>query len=422
MAGNGHSVRWRLTVAVVAVVAVATLLGATGLVAGLYSVLSRDVRATATLRAAEAARVVDAGGDPVAAVAGDDDLVLQVVDRTGVVLAASPALAGRPALVPGVVAVPPDDEYLVVRAAAGDRTVLVGQSLDPVTESTGALLILLAIAVPGLLVIVGLVGWRAIGRALAPVDAIRAEVDEITATQLHRRVPQPAVADEIGRLASTMNRMLDRLEQAHTGQRRFVADASHELRSPLAAIRQHAEVALAHPDRSEGLAATVHLEALRMQSLVDDLLLLAGADEAAGPLRRTPVDLDDLVLEQARRLRDTGQLVDTTGVSAARVDGDLAALRRLLRNLTDNAARHARERVALSVAAVDGHAVLHVDDDGPGVPEPDRARVFERFVRLDGARARATGGAGLGLAIVAEIAAAHGGSAVLDATRSAVLG
>jgi signal transduction histidine kinase len=213
-----------------------------------------------------------------------------------------------------------------------------------------------------------------------------------------------------------MNRMLERLEQAQARQRRLVSDASHELRSPVAAIRQHAEVALAHPDRTTTaeLAETVLAEDLRLQRLAEDLLLLTRADEHTLGLRRRPVDLDDLVFDEARRLRGVSRLrVDTTAVSAGRVDADAAGLRRVLRNLGDNAVRHAAGQVAFSVAERDGVVRLRVDDDGPGIPEADRERVFERFVRLDDARARDDGGSGLGLAIVAELVAAHGGTVAI---------
>lgn len=422
--------RVRTVCVAVAVVGVALLVGAVALVASSHAALVREVRATAALRAAEATRALQAGTDPVAAVAGDDDVVLQVLGPAGEVLAATPNAAGRPALArlsPGqsrAIEVPfDDDEFLAVSVSAdGGRSVLVGLSLDAVEESTQALAALLAVGVPAVLLVVGATTWRSVGRALAPVDAIRAEVDSISAAQLHRRVPQPPTGDEIGRLATTMNRMLDRLERSRARERRFVADASHELRSPIAAIRQHAEVALAHPDRLDTgeLARTAHAESLRMQALVDDLLLLAQADEHTLTLRRRPVDLDDLVLAEARRLREATSVagdsivVDSSGVSGARVDGDPAALRRMLHNLGDNAARHARSRIALALSERDGWAELHVDDDGPGVPAADRSRVFERFVRLDEARARTGGSSGLGLAIVAEIVAAHGGTAVVE--------
>ena len=409
------SVRLRITAAAVAVVGMALLLGAIALVAALHTALSREVRMTTAVRATEVARVVQSGG---AAPTGDD-VTYQVVDPTGGVLAASPNVAGLAPLVrlaPGatrVVDVPFDDgRFLVVATTAGaGRTVLFGQSLDPVDEPTRTLVTLLAIGLPVLLMVVAATTWRLVGRSLAPVDALRGLVDAISATALDRRLPEPSTHDEIGRLAATMNRMLDRLEQAQVRQRRFVADASHELRSPIAAIRQHAEVALAHPELGDGLPGVAHAESLRMQSLVDDLLMLAQADEHRSPLRRRAVDLDDLVLDEGLRLRGAGVAgVDTRGVSAARVEGDPAALRRMLRNLADNAVHHARQRIGLSLTEHDGWAVLHVDDDGPGVPVADRSRVFERFLRLDDARVRVDGGTGgLGLAIVAEIVAAHGG-------------
>ncbi|MGH3750418.1 MAG: HAMP domain-containing sensor histidine kinase, partial [Micromonosporaceae bacterium] len=271
------------------------------------------------------------------------------------------------------------------------------------------------------LVLVGLTTWAVVGWALTPVAVMRREVDSISGSQLHRRVAQPASGDEISRLARTMNRMLDRLEGAQASQRRFVSDVSHELRSPVASIRQHAEVALAHPRRTTvgGLAAPVHAETLRVQHLVEDLLLLARADESGLTLGRTPVDLDDLVFQQAERLRaSTGLRVDTSGVSAGQVTGDPLALGRMLRNLADNAARHARRTVRFGLGTVAGAAgsgkrqtvVLTVEDDGPGVPESERERVLERFVRLDDARARDSGGSGLGLAIVSELVNAHDGA------------
>jgi signal transduction histidine kinase len=371
------SVRVRTTAAAVAVVAIALLVGAVALVASLHAVLVREVRATASLRATEAARVVAAGGDPTAAASRDDDIVVQVLDPSGRVVSATRNAIGRAALArlgPGQsreIDVPFDDDpFLIISAPAGDRTVLLGQSLDTVTGLMSALTVLLAIGLPALLFLVGATTWRVVGRALAPVEKIRAEVDAISTAQLHRRVPRPAGNDEIAELAGTMNRMLDRLEQVRANERRFVADASHELRSPVAAIRQHAEVALAHPELSGPLARTVHTESLRMQVLIDDLLLLAQADENSLPLRRQPVDLDDLVFAEARRLRELTVAVDTTGVAAARVNGDPAALRRVLRNIGDNAARHARGRIGLKLMARDGWAELCVDDDGPGVPGP----------------------------------------------------
>jgi signal transduction histidine kinase len=418
------TVRVRTTVAATVVVGVAMAVGAVALVAVLRATLTREVLTSAQLRGADVAAGLEAGAQPGDLAVGDpEDLLIQVLDASGRVVASSPNVAGAPPVArlrPGdsaeVDAPIDNDDFLAVATAAdtpqGRFTVVVARAVDAVGDSTRVVSILLAVGLPVLLLLVAATTWRVVGRALAPVEAIRGEVDEISAAELHRRVPDPPGDDEIARLARTMNRMLGRLDRASARQRRFIADASHELRSPVASIRQHAEVALAHPDRTSlaELAATVLAEDLRVQRLVEDLLLLARADEHTLQLRRRPVDLDDLVFEEASRLREaTGLRVDTTAVSAGRIDGDAAGLRRVLRNLGDNAAHHARGRIAFALAQDDGAVVLTVDDDGPGIPEADRARVLERFVRLDDARARDAGGSGLGLAIVAELAGAHGG-------------
>jgi signal transduction histidine kinase len=248
-------------------------------------------------------------------------------------------------------------------------------------------------------------------RALAPVERIRREVELITGDRLDRRVPEPPSRDEVHRLARTMNLMLGRLESSRERQQQFVADASHELRSPLAGIRQTAEVVRAHPGAlPEGeLAEAVLEESARMQRLVDQLLLLTRADEGVVARADQDVDLDDLALAEARRVVRSGLDVDTTGVGAGRVRGDVTALGQVVRNLVDNAARHASSVVSVGVRETGQLVELAVEDDGPGVPDDQRDRVFERFVRLDEARARDAGGSGLGLAIVREIVAAAGG-------------
>jgi signal transduction histidine kinase len=428
------TVRVRTTVAATVAVGLAMTVGALVMVAVLRDTLTREVRTAARLRGQDVAAVL--ASDPAAAgslaVDDADEALIQVLDDRGRVVAASPnaqGLAPLARLRPGSSAevevaaggpVEEEGEFLAVATGAdtpqGPRTVVVVRSTDTVNEATGTVSGLLAVGVPLLLAVVAVTTWILVGRALAPVEAIRAEVDAISGADLHRRVPDPPADDEIGRLARTMNRMLGRLEQAQARQRRLVADASHELRSPVATIRQHTEVALAHPGRTTTaeLAATVLAEDLRLQRLAEDLLLLTRADEHTLAPRRRPVDLDDLVFDEARRLRGaSGLRVDTTTVSAGRVDGDAAGLRRMLRNLGDNAARHSGGQLAFSLGERDGMVLLAVDDDGPGIPEADRERVFERFVRLDSARARDDGGSGLGLAIVAELVAAHGGTVAI---------
>ncbi|KQO11513.1 hypothetical protein ASF06_02380 [Agreia sp. Leaf244] len=297
--------------------------------------------------------------------------------------------------------------------------VVAGRSLATVDGTISTVVGLLAAAVPLLLLVLALTIWFVVGRALRPVDRMRQQVDEVTASSLDRRVADPGTDDEVGRLAHTMNRMLQRLDDSRRSQNRFISDASHELKSPLASLRQYAEVARAHPDRisPDELSAAVLDEGARLEGLVQGMLVLAKADERMLTRPATLVDLDDIVFAEARRLRrSTSLTVDSSAVGAAQLHGDVALLSQLVRNLVDNAARHAATTVALAVRAddADGTVTLVVDDDGAGVPEADRERVFERFVRLDEARARDGGGSGLGLAIVREIAAAHGGTVAVQ--------
>jgi signal transduction histidine kinase len=379
------SIRWRVTLAAVAVVGIALVAGSAAMIAFLHRANDDRIRSAARLRAEEIAAVLETGNAPSLAVDDEEEVLIQVLDRGGTVVMSSPNMNGRPAVAqvePGettrVASTPIEDEPFIVtavaaRGPAGTFTVLVART--SADESTGDVVDLLKWGVPLVLLLVGVTTWRAVDRALTPT--------------------------------------LDRLEAAQSRQRRFVADASHELRSPLAVVRQHAEVALAHPERTgtAKLAGTVLGESTRMQRLVEDLLLLARADEGTVALRRAPVDVDDVVFDVAGDLRRSSAVqVDTAGVSAGRVAGDEGQLRRVVQNLADNAARHARSRVAFSLAEGSGRTRLCVDDDGAGIPEGERQRVFERFVRLDDARSRDSGGNGLGLAIVAEIVGAHGGT------------
>lgn len=426
--------RVRATAAAVAVVAVALLVGGIATVSLLRAALLEDLTDTAVLRAQEIAGAVEDGRRPPVAVADVEDQLVQVVDGDGRVVAASPNTGSDAPvtdLEPGgsswVVGLFESGDGVVVAVGAetpdGPVTVLVGRATDDVAESAAVVTRLLAVGAPVLLALVAVVTWAVVGRALRPVEAIRREVEGISADQLHRRVPNPAVDDEIGRLARTMNGMLDRLEGSQQQQQRFVADASHELRSPVASMRQNAEVARAHPTLTSvpQLADVVLADAGRLQEIVDDLLVLVRAEaEAEGRAgARRPVDVDDLALDEARRLRETTALrVDVARVSAGRVLGDPAALRRVLRNLGDNAARHARSMVSLTVHEEGEDVLVAVSDDGPGIAEADRERVLERFVRLDEGRSRDAGGTGLGLAIVAGVVRAHGGTVSIGSAGS----
>lgn len=416
----------RTTAAAGVIVGVSLVGAAIGMVAFLERSLRDGVRTGAGSRAVAVADSIALGESRGAVDAGDaEEEFVQVLTAAGSVLASSRNLVGAPALIvlaPGesgmVERVPFEDgPFLAVATAAtspdGPATVIVGRSLEDVTDATAAARRALAIGIPILVLLVGAVTWRVVGRALAPVERIREEVDAISTAELHRRVPEAPGADEIARLAETMNDMLDRLERSHARQRRFVSDASHELRSPVASIRQQTEVAMAHPETTElgELAEGVLAESLRLQHIVEDLLLLARIDEGTVPVRPAPVDLDDLVVSEARRLKSSSRLrVSTNGVSAARVVGDPVQLERLIRNLTGNATRHARGEIALSLRRDERGVLLTVEDDGPGIEVAERERIFDRFVRLADARDRDTGGAGLGLSIAREIATLHGGT------------
>lgn len=430
-----RSVRVRTTAMATLVVGVTLLVGGVALVVGLRVTLTDGVERSIRRQAEAAAEVLANGGAPGLLAEDDEDTVAQVLDRGGRVVAASPALVGEARREPllddpaagsqATVEVPGrEHRFLAVAARAdtpeGPRIVIVASSLDEATDAVYTLSGLLMVGMPLVLAVVAFTTWRVVGRALAPVEVIRTTVEGVSAADLSGRVPVPATGDEVARLGVTMNHMLDRLQQAQFRQRRFVSDASHELRSPIATLRQHAEVASEHPRRIPGdaLAKTVRTEALRLQRLVDDLLLLARADEHTVALHRQPLDLDDVVLDEVRHVQATTELeIDATGVSAGAVDGDPDALRRVVRNLFDNAIRHAARRMAVALTEQTDTVQLVVEDDGPGVPPEDRHRVFERFVRLDDARARDHGGSGLGLAIVAELVTAHNGTVTIgDAT------
>lgn len=432
-----RSVRVRTTALALGAVGTALIIAAVALVVSLHRSLLGGVDTEARMRLEDVASMVRRGGVPPALAGSDDDGTIAQVVAGGRVLAKSPLIQGsRP-----LATFEPTGDEVVVRTVAnpgisgssyrvaaqrvdapeGPVVVYAGASLEHVTESTSSLSVLLATGVPMLLLLVGVTTWALVGRALEPVEAIRRQVSEISVTALDRRVPEPATADEIDRLARTMNEMLARLEGAARRQRSFVADASHELHSPLATIRARLEVGLAHPDATEwpGLAERWLEEQTRLERLVDNLLVLAQVDDGVAIRSPQLVDLDELVLRELRDLQARGGVrVDPTGVAGGRVVGDPDQLRRVVRNLLDNAELHAAGTVRVELSQVDPDTVaLTVIDDGPGIGPSQRERVFERFVRIDKARSRRAGGAGLGLAIVREIVSAHGGTAEAKETE-----
>ncbi|MQY26750.1 sensor histidine kinase [Nocardia aurantia] len=295
-------------------------------------------------------------------------------------------------------------------------TVLVAVSVDPADDVLKALVAGLALSGPIVVAAAAAATYRLVGRSLSSVEAIRSRVADIGASQLSQRVPIPAAADEIARLATTMNGMLARIEAGHAAQRRFLADASHELRSPLSTVIAGLELARDHPETVDTamIESTLLPEAMRMKNLVDDLLTLAAADDHLLTLHRTDVDLDDIAATVLDLVRHTTTVELSGQLAPARISGDPGALTRVVRNLVDNAVIHARSTVTVRTVQGAADARVIVDDDGPGIPATDRSRVFDRFVRLADDRARATGGAGLGMPIVAEIVAAHHGTVRID--------
>ncbi|HMG43491.1 MAG TPA: HAMP domain-containing sensor histidine kinase [Acidimicrobiales bacterium] len=440
------TVRFRLTALAAVVVLVVLALTGVGLVTAQRELLTDGVDTTLRQRADEIEALLrsdhpDDAFDRVWGGRGDEDNVVQMVDDDGKVLNQSANIAthGRPIAEDPVgyddafhtvddLPVDDDDFRLLSRIVPVDGldtdwvVVHVATDIDEVRESAEVLGALLLWVIPIVTILLAVVVWWLTGRTLRPVEAIRSEVALMGGSDLDTRVPVPPTDDEIARLARTMNAMLDRVEQAQRRQQRFVADASHELRTPLTRIRSDLEVDIAHPQRADRAATEQRVldEALAMQGLIDDLLHLAKADAGANRAAFAPVDVDDLVLREARRLRDRGRVdVDVHAVSAGQTVGDAGQLARLVRNLADNAERHADGTVRFSLTEDDDQLVLVVADDGPGIPAEDRVRIFERFTRLDDARTRDAGGAGLGLAIVQEIVSRHHGTvAAVDPTTN----
>jgi signal transduction histidine kinase len=360
---------------------------------------------------------------------------VQVVDDTGTVLAASngaprsplatPALSAGQARSVGRVQGPGRsfDYWVSARATAvpgGSVTILVGADREPVESVVTKVAAMLAVGSPVIIALVVVGTYRLVGAALRPVEAIRARVASISSTDLAQRVPIPATRDEIAHLAATMNAMLARLERGRAAQHRLVSDASHELRSPLATITAALEMASGRPELLDNdlIDESLLPEAHRMQQLIEDLLLLARSDEDAMALRHDDVDVDDLLLAEASRLRAVGSVHTVTHIQPCRTVGDRVALARVVRNLVDNAVRHAASTVTMDCRPVAGNAVITIADDGPGISVQDRARIFERFVRLDPTRTRSSGGSGLGLSIVEQIMRSHDGTvAVGDAAN-----
>ncbi|TWP36383.1 sensor histidine kinase [Leekyejoonella antrihumi] len=426
-----RGMRPRLTALTALVVAAPLLLGVLVLATLMQRTLSSNLSTAAHQQAQNVAAIVESSG-PSGINAQRQDVqegfTVDVLDAAGrlayssVAHARTPLAPTRPT--PGHTTVTgvrqfwlPGDVHTPLVVAVGvthdDQAyvVQVASSQQDQHEAVSAAVKYLLLAVPVLVGLSAIATWWLVTTTLRPVERIRAQVERITAARLDDRVPVSAVGDEISTLAQTMNAMLARLQRAQSAQQRFVSDASHELRSPLATVRAALEVG--SEDGADAswlqLRPLVDTEVARLQQLVDGLLLLSRADDHGMRLRVVDTDLDDLVADETLRLRARGEHRTVSHVTPVRVRGDRGLLEHVVRNLGDNALRHARSVVQLSLLPDAAGAVIRVEDDGSGVPVAERDHIFDRFVRLDESRSRDAGGSGLGLAISREIVRAHGG-------------
>jgi signal transduction histidine kinase len=441
-----RSLRARITILATTMFVLAFSVAILLSVVALTNSLTRALDRSAVRTGEEVASLVNSSDLPEQLLAGSGGVfMVQVVDGGDYVLAASPsadaavsmlqpselarAKMGETVTVPGS-RVGSDAPVRVVAVNAGTkaapRTVLVGADIGRLQDSAQITREIGLYSIPVMGAVMALATYFIVGTSLRGVSALRRGADQITTTgRMSSRLPVPQSRDETYRLAVTLNAMLDRLEATTEGQRRFVGDAAHELRSPIASLRTQFEVAsMLGPETDwDELMSDAMVDLDRLSRLVDDLLALARSDENAGELRqKVPVDLtemaDDVVGGYAGADAEV-TVVDDGG--HPQVMGDPDALRRVAVNLIDNAVRYATSSVHVGVAGSNGRAVLTVADDGPGIPADKREAVFDRFVRLDTARARDTGGTGLGLSIVREIVTGHGGTVQLADNEPGVL-
>jgi signal transduction histidine kinase len=431
---RGLSLRARLLLVSVVALTIGLAAGGVLLVGVLNFALLRAVNAEALDTANAVAKLVDQDSltDPIPANAGMQVQVVDARDRVQSVSAGADRLVpmlypdelhglsdGKGMVIPGDrIGLAGTARVVVVSAGLPSKPVrvLVARSTADVAQGVRLLRITLLVAFPLLVVVLAAVFWRVVGAALRPVEALRTGAEEITGGARPGRLPVPDSRDEIYRLAVTLNGMLHRLDAARARQRAFVADAAHELRSPLTNMRTELEVAQRLTDSTDwpALADDLLTDVHRLSRLVDDLLLLARADDAAtraAAAPTEPVELGQLLAEVAARYPAVAFHRPAVPLPTR---GDRDALGRMVANVLDNATRHAESKVELTVAADGAYQKISVVDDGPGIPAADRERVFQRFTRLDDGRARDGGGSGLGLAIVRELVRRHGGTVTLS--------
>ena len=316
-------------------------------------------------------------------------------------------------------AVEEGDPARLFAVPVGEYTLVVGQATDDNEESLATLRLLLGVGLPIALLLASLAGYAVAAAALRPVEAMRRKAADVSEERPGERLPMPPADDEIRRLGETLNAMLARLESAIEREKGFVADASHELRTPLASLRTELELALRRDRTPEELRRALQSateETDRLSRLADDLLVLARADRGTLPLRIERIPARDLLDGVAGQFRTTGHDVMVDVPDGLELEGDRLRLEQAVGNLVANAATHGDGAVTVSARRENGTVELHVEDEGPGVPAGFAEQAFERFTRAD--EARTAGGAGLGLAIVAAIARAHGGKAGFSPRQS----
>jgi heavy metal sensor kinase len=432
-------VRVRVTLAFTAVMAVLLAALAVFLYVRLGTTLKQTVDTSLHSRAADVSTLVKEADTALAEssqsrLTARGENLAQILDRSGRVVDAPPRLRARPLLTPAEVAraahrtivvehasspVEADGVRLLATPVAAQEQhliVVVGASMEPTADALYQLRRLLAVGGPIALLLAALAGYGAAAGALRPVEQMRRRAAEIQASRPGRRLPVPPSHDELGRLGATLNAMLERLEDAFAHERQFVADASHELRTPIAILKGELELALRHATDVEGFrlaVASAAEEADRLVQLAEDLLVIARSDQGRLPVRLADVDVEEVLQRVhrrfARRAQEHGGDIAVAPSTGLRVVADDLRLEQALGNMVDNALRHGGGQVSLAAVAENGSIALHVRDDGAGFPPGFLDRAFERFSRSD--TARTGGGSGLGLAIVRAIALAHGGDA-----------
>jgi signal transduction histidine kinase len=432
-----RGIRARASIVTAIALVFAMVLAGLALALTLLVTLTRTLDSATLDRARDLASQIDSEGfDGAEAQVGSrpgDSTLLQIVDTSNAVVYSSESISGEQSLltvadlqiregtfhklVPFV-----DNQNFVIAhvtssTEAGEVTVVAAQTLSQVSDTITVVLTAFALLAPIFICVVAWIIWLAVGKSLATVDRISTQVTNIESESLHERVTIPVAKDQIQKLTITVNHMLDRLEGSMASQKRFVADASHELRSPLATMRLTLDLeslATNPADTSADNPAenfeVLNQEVERMTRLVSNLMLLAKSDAGPSELNISDVDLDDIVYRELSSIRVRTNITIKANIEPIKIQGDATRISQVVRNLLENAINYAHDEVHVSIKSVLDGCLIEVSDDGPGIALENREAVFERFVRLDEHRSRDAGGSGLGLAIVAEIVKQHGGT------------